>query len=171
MKGIHNARLVSVADLLAMTIEVRTNRLSVAVINLAGRLTAGIAAACFHDQVDELLRLNFTKIVLNMERLDLIDCAGIGQIVNCLCKVRTQGGGLRLVHVDRRFRELLALLNLASVLEIFESEQAAVSSLIGIDTDAPMPEEPLGTEETCSCASKDPATSGPNKRMLLELNT
>jgi anti-anti-sigma regulatory factor len=46
-----------------------------------------------------------------------------------LCKVRRQGGGLRLVHVSRRFREMLALLRLESVLEILESEQAAVSSL------------------------------------------
>jgi anti-anti-sigma factor len=136
------------------------NGSNVAVARLVGRLIAGVAAVCFQDQVDELLRLNFTRIVLNMERLDLIDCAGLGQIVNCLCKVRRQGGGLRLVHVGRRFREMLALLRLESVLEILESEQAAVSSLASINIDAPVPEQPLGTDETCSCASKDPATAG-----------
>jgi|SRR5262249_45131348 len=140
-----------------MTIEVRTNGLNIAVASLVGRLTAGVAVDCFHEQVDELLRLKFTKIVLDMERVDLLDCAGIGQIVNCLCKVRMQGGGLRLVHVHRRFRELLALLRLDSVLEVFESEQAAVTSLARIHADAPLLEQRLGAEETISRRSQDPA--------------
>ena len=65
---------------------------------------------------------------------------------------------MRLVHVRRRLRELLALLRLESVFETLESEQAAVSSLAGIHTGATMPEQPPGTEKTVSCPSKNPVT-------------
>ncbi len=148
----------SVAGIQAMTIEIKINGSSVAIANLVGRLIAGVAATCLQDQVDDLLRRNFTKIVLNMECVDLVDCAGIGQMVSCLCKAKRRGGGLRLVHVRRRLRELLALLRLESVFETFESEQAAVSSLAGIHTGATIPEQPPGTEKTVSCPSKNPVT-------------
>jgi anti-sigma B factor antagonist len=150
--------LASVGGMPAMTIEIRANGSSVAIVDLAGRLTAGFAIACLHDQVDDLLRRNFAKIVLNMRRVDLVDCTGIGQLISCFCKISRQGGGLKLVHVDRRLHALLALFRVESVLETFESEQAAINSLTGVHTDAPISEQPFGTEETLSCPSKDPVT-------------
>jgi len=143
MKGTSQRLLASVAGTLAMRIEVRTNRSSVAVVDLAGKLTAGAAIACLHDNVGDLLRRNFTNIVLNMQSVDLVDCAGIGQMVNCLCQAREQGGNLKLVHAHRRLRELLVLFRLESVLETLESEQAAIASITVSHAGAPAPQKPV----------------------------
>lgn len=102
---------------------------SVTVLDLDGRLTAGRGAACLTETVDTLLGQGFAKIILNMEHVDLADCAGIGQLVNCYCKTQKQGGGLKLVHVDRRLGDLLRLFRLESLLEVFETERAALASL------------------------------------------
>jgi anti-anti-sigma regulatory factor len=39
-----------------------------------------------------------------------------------------QGGGIRLVHVGARFRQLLMVTKLDRVLQAFESEEVAVAS-------------------------------------------
>ena len=134
-----------------MRIEIRTNGSGVAVVALAGRLTAGPAIACLREQVDDLLRRNLTNIVLNLERVDLVDCAGIGQMIHCLCKARQQGGGLKLGYVHQPLQELLVLFRLESVLETFESEQAAIASLAASHTSAPAPQQPGRAKRETAC--------------------
>jgi len=87
-----------------MRIDLRTNGSSIVVFNLIGRLTAGLAITLLHNQVDDLLRNNFKEIVVDMEQVDLVDCAGIGQMSTCWCKVRKQCGSPKLVHVYPRLR-------------------------------------------------------------------
>jgi hypothetical protein len=82
--------------MLTMRIEVRTYGSSVATIELVGRLTAGNATTSLRDQVGDLLRCNFTNILLNMKGVDRLD--------------------------------LLALFRLESILQTFDSEQAAIRS-------------------------------------------
>ena len=120
-----------------MRIQGRNNGSAVAVLDLEGRLTAGADAACLGDAVDALLKQKRVNVVLNMRRVHLVDCAGIGRILNCHSKTRRRGGCLKLVHADERLRRLLELLCLKPVLEIFESEQTAVASLMASQSGAP----------------------------------
>lgn len=102
---------------------------TVAVLDLEGRLTAGQGVACLNDGVDGLLARGLANIVLNMDLVDIVDCAGIGQLVHSYCKACRQGGSLKLVHVHRRLRDLLELFHLQTYLEVFDSEQSAIPSL------------------------------------------
>lgn len=113
-----------------MRIEVKSNGSSVVVLGLNGRLTAGSGVACLRDALDKILERDTKHVVLNMSRVDRVDCAGIGQLVASYSRIRTRGGGLKLAAADRRLRSLLELFRLDSVLEVWESEQSAVASLV-----------------------------------------
>jgi len=130
------------------------NKASVTVLDLDGRLVVGRGAACLTETVDTLLEQGFANIVLNMECVDLVDCAGIGQMVRCFCKAREQGGGLKLAHGGRRLLQLLALFRLESVLETFESEQAAIASFASARV--PVPRQPARADGEMMCFNWSP---------------
>jgi len=142
-----------------MRVNVRIDGSSIVVVNPAGRLTAGLAITLLHNQVEDLLRNGFTEIVLEMEDVCLVDCAGIGEMVACWCKVRSQGGSLKLVHVSPRLCELLELFGLKSVFEIFDSVKAAISSFANSRTGGGVVEPAIRTEESRTLISKERSQS------------
>lgn len=111
-----------------MRMHVRTHGSSVAVIDLFGKLTAGNAIGFLEGQVDHLIRNNCNNIVLNMHSVERLDCAGVGALVRCFCRTREEGGALRLLHVPQRYRELLAIFRLDSILRAYDSEDVATGS-------------------------------------------
>src|SRR5438067_1843355 len=65
-----------------------------AVLELEGRLAAGHGAGCLSDTVDILLTQGLQHIFLDMHLVDLLDCAGIGQLVRCYCRARGRDASL-----------------------------------------------------------------------------
>jgi hypothetical protein len=123
---------------MAVTIEVKASRSYMEGV-LSRGLTVARTIAVVLDQVSELVRRNFKEI-----GLDMVDRAGLGQMIGSFCQVSLKGSGLELAHLLREGREMLTLLHLETVLEVFESETAAVSSFAGLDTSVPVPAQPLG---------------------------
>ena len=58
----------------------------------------------------------------------LVDSVLLGAIVEAYAASIRHGGGLKLLHVSQRFRQLLTITKLDGVLTSFESEDAAVKS-------------------------------------------
>lgn len=136
-----------------MRIQSRPSGSMAAVVELAGKLTAGPAVVCLCQQVDDLLRRNLTSIVLNMQSVELVDCAGIGQLVNCFCKAREQGGRLKLAHVRKSLHELLVLFRLEYLLETSEAERVATASLAASCPGAQSPQSPVRAKGVTACLS------------------
>ena len=100
----------------------------VTVLELDGRLILEEGEAPLQDAVDRLVAEGRVKIVLDMQRVTRLDSAGIGMLV---CKYLTafrKGGRVKLLRVTSRADQLLHLTKLASVFEIFESEEEAIRS-------------------------------------------
>jgi anti-sigma B factor antagonist len=68
------------------------------------------------------------KILLNVEKVTHVDSLLLGSIIQAYVAAVRQGGGIRLVHVSARFRQLLTVTKLDRVLQAFESEEDAVAS-------------------------------------------
>jgi anti-sigma B factor antagonist len=100
----------------------------VVILEAKGRLTVGPAATTLRDSLRTLASAGNTKVVLNLAGVDYIDSTGLGSLVVCYTSLRKAGGGLRLLHVNRRNIELLVLTKLATVFELFDDEQSAVNS-------------------------------------------
>ena len=77
-------------------------------------------------------------ILLNVEKVTHVDSLLLGSIIQAYVAAVRQGGGVRLVHVGARFRQLLMVTKLDRVLQAFESEEVAVASFAASGTGDPL---------------------------------
>jgi anti-sigma B factor antagonist len=62
--------------------------------------------------------------------VDYIDSTGLGSMVICYTTLKKQGGGIKLVNLNKRNIELLLLTKLHTIFEVFTEVQDAVNSFI-----------------------------------------
>jgi anti-sigma B factor antagonist len=100
----------------------------IAVVDLKGRLTAGVYSETLRDTISGLSQSGKNNLILNMSQVDFVDSSGLGTLVLCFTTLQQQGGALKLVNLSRRQLELMVLTKLTTVFEIFDREQDAVNS-------------------------------------------
>jgi anti-sigma B factor antagonist len=100
----------------------------VTVIDIAGHMTGLDTPGHLKEQVLAALGAGDKFIVLNMKQLSFVDSSFIGELVTCILAVTRAGASLKLACVVRRVQELLFITQLASIIETFDTEQAAVAS-------------------------------------------
>jgi anti-sigma B factor antagonist len=80
------------------------------------------------NAVRQLVQRGSRKILLNLRDVHYIDSDGLSEIVEGFRTTKDEGGMLKLCEVVPGFRRLLAVTKLDRVIEVFESEDAAVRS-------------------------------------------
>jgi anti-sigma B factor antagonist len=109
----------------AMHVEVR--RLGdVVVVDLQGRLLAGVGDEILRNVVNELLAEGWKKILLNLSSVTAIDSAGTGELVASLKICAKFDASLKLLNLHERVRRSLHLSQLLPVFEVFDDEAAAL---------------------------------------------
>jgi anti-sigma B factor antagonist len=68
------------------------------------------------------------NVLLNIEHLNYMDSAGMGELVAACTTVRNLGGDLKLLNPQERITNLLQMTKLSTVFAIFADEQVAVGS-------------------------------------------
>jgi anti-sigma B factor antagonist len=63
-----------------------------------------------------------------MEDVSYVDSSGIGELVSSFTTVTNQGGELKLLHLTKKLRELLAITKLLTVFDSYDDEAAALGS-------------------------------------------
>ena len=102
-------------------------REGVTVLALKGRITVGEVTPV-RDKISALVAAGQTQIVLDLQHVDYIDSTGLGNLVISYTQVKKAGGGLKLLHLNKRNVELLALTRLHTIFEVFAEETDAVNS-------------------------------------------
>jgi anti-sigma B factor antagonist len=69
-------------------------------------------------------------LVLNVAEVSSVDSLWLGAVVQGFTTAVRKGGTIKLVHVSKRFRELLGVTKLDHVFEVFESEDDAIATKI-----------------------------------------
>jgi anti-sigma B factor antagonist len=110
-----------------MKIETRTVG-DVHVLDCSGKITLGEGTMAIRNTVKDVLKGGGKKIILNLSDVNYIDSSGIGELVSSYTTVTNQGGHLKLVNLTKKIHELLAITKLLTVFQVFDSEQAAISS-------------------------------------------
>lgn len=100
----------------------------VRVIDLKGRITLGSGDLELRKAVQEQLDAGNTAIVLNMQGIDYIDSAGLGELVACKKRASAKGGNVKLVMPSESVYKVLSIVSLHLVFEIFDSEAKAIGS-------------------------------------------
>ena len=102
-------------------------REGVTILGLNGRVTVGEVTPV-RDKISALVASGRSWIVLDLANVDYIDSTGLGTLVISYTQVKKAGGSLKLMNLNRRNVELLALTRLHTVFEVFADEVNAVNS-------------------------------------------
>jgi len=102
---------------------------SVYIISCAGRIVSGNESALLEAALQRGLR-EFTRVVLDVGRVDRIDSAGMGLLVRFLWHTRNRSGDVRLAAPTSFLSQLLKITKLDSVFRIYPSEEAAIVSFL-----------------------------------------
>ena len=108
-----------------MHVEVRKAG-DVVIVDLQGRLLAGIGDEILRNVVNELLAEGWKKILLNLSGVTVIDSSGTGELVASLKICEKFDASMKLLNLHERVRKSLHLSELLPVFEVFEDEPTAL---------------------------------------------
>ena len=109
-----------------MHIEIR-KAADVVIVDLRGKLTAGLGDQILRDTIDELLAENWKKILLNLSEVPFIDSAGVGELVAGLRASQRAGAALKVLNSSERVHSTLYLARLLPIFEVYQDEKEALA--------------------------------------------
>jgi anti-sigma B factor antagonist len=99
----------------------------VMVIHCRGRVVYREEAAAVSRMVGDALR-NSNEVVLDLEEVQSVDSAGLGELVVAHISAEEQGKTVKVVGANRSVGELLELTNLSSVFAVYSSLAEAMDA-------------------------------------------
>lgn len=100
----------------------------VTVIDMDGRITLGEGSALLRDIVREKLGTGHRKIIMNLAGIIYIDSTGLGELVSGYRLVKSEGGEIKLLNLNKKVTDLLQITKLYTVFDIHNQEMEAVAS-------------------------------------------
>ncbi|HZN03606.1 MAG TPA: STAS domain-containing protein [Candidatus Polarisedimenticolia bacterium] len=122
-----------------MPVSVRA-RGDVAIIELNGEFTFGGGGLAqpldlrghhlsdLGQTLGRLLDQGVRKIVLDLEGVSFFDSAGLGELIACKKRTVQSGGDIRLLRPTGKVRDMLAMLSLTRIFQVFDDEAAVLAS-------------------------------------------
>ena len=104
---------------------------NVSIVDMAGRITLGRDCQQVEWAVDDLLKENAKKIVLNLTEVNFIDSTGIGIIVMCAGKAKVSKCVLAVAGASGLVDQTLRLTNVDKIVPMHADLEAAVASSAG----------------------------------------
>ena len=93
------------------------------------------------DKVDAFIQLGKLRVLLNVELINYVDNAGLGEFVRCYTTLQRHGGKLKFLRPSGSFRNLVGIVpEVNDLFEIFDDERAAIESFQLHER--PLPEQP-----------------------------
>ena len=81
------------------------------------------------EATDELLKKGEKQILLNLDNVGYVDSSGIGELVDCFRTAnQLYSAQFKLLHVQKKVRDLLLSTRLLGAFEVFDNEAKAVRS-------------------------------------------
>jgi anti-sigma B factor antagonist len=99
----------------------------VTVLYCRGRFTYRDEATAFSQKIAELLP-HTRRVVVELSGLEVIDSAGLGELVVVHMWIKASGCSLKLAGANSRVRQLLKLTNLLSVFDVHRTLDDALLS-------------------------------------------
>jgi anti-sigma B factor antagonist len=96
------------------------------VLDCSGRIVLGEETRTLREAIREVSKEEPKKIVLNMRDVSYIDSTGIGELISGWAHMQKKESKLVLLNLSKKTRDLLILVKLYAVFEVFEDEKAAL---------------------------------------------
>ncbi len=86
-------------------------------------------AASFKEDVLKLIhQTELINIILNLTHLQFIDSSGLGALLSLQRVLHTQGGSLKLTHLNKSIRTLFEIVSMHRIFDIFNTVDEAIQS-------------------------------------------
>jgi anti-sigma B factor antagonist len=115
----------------AMSLEIGTKRIEpdITLVELTGKISLGRESQRVETLVQDLLRQNEKKIILDISRVDHVDSTGIGILAYCFGTLNRIGGEMRIAGAQGKVLHLLQITRLDNVLPLYSSVETACIAL------------------------------------------
>jgi anti-sigma B factor antagonist len=100
----------------------------VPVVTCQGRIMFGEEAKGLREFLKQSLE-EIPRMVLNLSGVTYIDSGGLGTLVGVYSSARAAGADIKLTGLGQRLHDVLQITKLATVFEVFDSEQEALAAL------------------------------------------
>jgi anti-sigma B factor antagonist len=98
------------------------------VLELGGPLQMGVECKQLELALDQLIKDNHTRVVLDLSRVTKLDSGGLGKLVNCFSRLKTIGGALCLAGTTGMIDGVLKLAHADRFLKAFPTAREAAES-------------------------------------------
>ena len=98
------------------------------VLHPVGRITMGRPCQEVEWVVDELIRGNIRKLILDLSEVDRVDSTGLGMIVTTSGKLKKAGGELRVVGAKGMVHDMAHTANIHRIIPFHETLEQAVQA-------------------------------------------
>ena len=102
-----------------------------AALAINGSMHCGPECARLEREVDGMIALHETRVILDMSGLTHADSAAIGAIVRCLAKLKQAGGALRIAAAQPMIDHSLRLTRVDKIIEMFPTVDQAANGFSG----------------------------------------
>ena len=100
----------------------------VIVLDLQGGLMGGPEAVSLNEAINRFLDEKSLKLILDLNSVERVNSSGLGILIKALTTFKTNGGELKVANVSPSLMKLLVITKINTILEIFDSVDAAVKS-------------------------------------------
>ena len=100
----------------------------VTVVDIRGRIVLGNETGALRAEIRKLVEQGKKKIVLNLEGVDYLDSAGVGELVGSYTTAKNAGGEIKLANLTPKVHDILHVTKLYTVFDIKDDEFTAVKS-------------------------------------------
>ena len=108
-----------------LTIQDKRIEPDILVLELTGRIILGNDSKRLEWRVDECLKQNQKKVILDLSSITSLDSTGIGIITFCYGKLKAAGGGLRVAGAQGMVSQTMKITNIDMLVGAFPSVAAA----------------------------------------------
>ncbi len=110
-----------------MNFDTTTRAQNVSILHIEGKII-GSTADTFQEAMERQLAKGNRNLVVELMNVPLIDSSALGAIILTLQGFQKSGGKLVLLNPQQAVRDILEVTHLASVLEIYDTEESAISA-------------------------------------------
>jgi len=100
----------------------------VCVLKLDGKFMGGGDSFFLREKIKNVLSTGIQKILIDLDGVPYIDSTGVGFLVGSHTTISQEGGWLKLVRVKQKIIEVLKVMNLLKVFDIYDDEEIALKS-------------------------------------------
>ena len=112
-----------------MALSTKTRQVDgITIVDLSGKITLGENTGILRDELRSLLSQGKKHIVLNLADVSYVDSAGLGELVGAYTTATNQGGAVKLLHLQGKIKDLMAITKLHTIFPAFDTEPEAIAS-------------------------------------------